>query len=69
MVIDSRTLRSVGYVACMRGTRNVDSILAGKPEEGRPFWIILGKCKDSNIKTNLEETEWEWYILDLCDPG
>jgi hypothetical protein len=36
-MIKSRTMRWVGHVAYMGETRNVYSILVGKPEGKRPF--------------------------------
>jgi hypothetical protein len=63
-MIKSRRMRWAGHVARMGEKRNVDRLLAGKPEGKRP----LGRPRRrwaNNIKMDLRETGW--YDMDWID--
>jgi hypothetical protein len=43
--------------------RNACRILVGKPERKKA--LGRSRCRwMANIKMNVRETEWEWYVLD-----
>jgi hypothetical protein len=66
-VINSKTIRWTGHVACMGERVSAYSILVIKPEEKRPRGWLRRRWED-NIRTNLREIGWEvvnWTYLAL----
>jgi hypothetical protein len=65
LVIKSRRMRWVGYVARMRERSGVYRVLVGKPEGKRPLVRPSHKWED-NIKMDLKEVVWagmDWSDL------
>ena len=58
-VIKTRSMRWLGYVACMVEKQNWRRILEGNPEGNRPR--VVPKCRWKNFKRDFKQTE-----LDNC---
>ena len=57
-VIKSRRLRWAGHVAHTGASKGANRVLVGKPEERRSLRKPRSRWAD-NIKTDLQEVEWE----------
>ena len=64
-VRQSRIMRWVGHVACMRERRGIYRVLVGKPEGKRPLGRPKGRWED-NIKMDIQEVGYggmDWIEL------
>jgi hypothetical protein len=64
-VMQSRRMRWVGHVACMRGRRGMYRVLVGKPEGKRPLGRPKRRLED-NIKMDIQEVGYggmDWIEL------